>query len=158
MNLVKNIKILFLGIFIILGIQKVDAQAKNYIQKFKPIADSLGQQYGIPGNVILGIAMQESAYGQSRVCRLLKNHFGIVGKNNLRKTHNIKSRYKAYENDTASFVHFCNYVAARKYYVKLNGSTDVRAWLNAIGRAGYCRHPKQWVRAIMSLLKRNRLV
>lgn len=158
MNLVNNIKILFLVIFLILGIQKVDAQAKYYIQKYKPLTDSLSQQYGIPSQVILGIAMQESAFGKSKVCRLLKNHFGIVGKNNLRKTHNIKSRYKAYDNDTASFVHFCNYVAARKYYIKLKGVTDIRIWLNSIGRAGYCRHPKQWTRAIMSLLKRNNLL
>ncbi len=153
----SKVKILILSLFLILGIQKAGAQAKSYIAKFKPICDSLSIQYGIPSNVILGIAIQESAYGTSKVCRLLNNHFGIVGKNNLRKTHKIKSRYKAYPNDTASFVHFCEYVSARKYYKKLQGQTDVKTWLTAIGRGGYCRHPKQWIRAILSLLRRNKL-
>ena len=158
MQILKRIKILILGLFLISGIHSVQAQAKSYIAKFKPLCDSLSAQYGIPSNVILGIAIQESAYGTSKVCRLLKNHFGIVGKNNLRKTHNIKSCYKEYENDSASFVHFCNYVSARKYYKKLVGNTDIKTWLNAIGSGGYCRHPKQWTTVILILLKRNQIL
>lgn len=158
MHTSKRIKILILGLFLIFGIQQVQAQAKGYIAKYKSLCDSLSVQFGIPSNVILGIAIQESAYGTSKVCRLLKNHFGIVGKNNLRITHKIKSRYKAYDSDYASFIHFCNYVSAKKYYIKLVGNQDITTWLNAIGRGGYCRNSKQWTRVIMGLLKRNQLL
>jgi hypothetical protein len=148
--------ILFFALFFVVSI--AEGQSKDYIAKYKPMCDSLSIQFGIPSEVILGIAIEESGYGTSKVCRLLNNHFGIVGKNNLRKTHNIKSRYKYYSSDTASFIHFCKYVSARKYYQKLKGTTNIRKWLIKIGSSGYCRYPKKWTKAIMVLLHRHKLV
>ena len=148
--------ILFFTLFSVISI--VEGQSKEYVAKYKPLCDSLSFQFGIPSEVILGIAIEESGYGTSKVCRLLNNHFGIVGKNNLRQTHKIKSRYKYYPTDTASFVHFCQYITARKYYQKLKGSTNIRKWLFTIGRSGYCRYPKKWTKAIMILLHRHKLV
>ena len=95
------------------------AQTRSFIQKYRPLADSLSVEYGIPTSVILSISILESASGTSRNCRLLNNFFGIVGKNNLLKTRGIKSRYKQYENDTASFVGFCKLQTKKKYYQKL---------------------------------------
>lgn len=136
----------------------VQAQKQVYIAKYKPLCDSLSIQYGIPSNVILGIAMHESGNGTSKVCRLLNNHFGIVGKNNLRITHNIKSRYKAYDSDTQSFLHFCKYVSSKKYYLKLKGNPSIPKWLYAIGRSGYCNRPKLWSRLIINILRKSQLL
>lgn len=151
-------KFVITGALCLISVLNAQAQNKAYIEKYKPLCDSLSVEYGIPSNVILGIAMHESGNGTSRVCRLIHNHFGIVGKNNLRQTHNIKSRYKAYENDTESFLHFCQYVSARKYYQKLKGSTSLNKWLYSIGRAGYCAHPKLWSRMIINILKKSNLL
>jgi flagellum-specific peptidoglycan hydrolase FlgJ len=151
-------KFVITGALCIISVLNAQAQNKAYIAKYKPLCDSLSVEYGIPSNVILGIAMHESGNGTSRVCRLIHNHFGIVGKNNLRQTHNIKSRYRAYENDMQSFVHFCQYVSARKYYQKLKGSTSINNWLYAIGRAGYCPRPKLWSTMIMNILKKSHLL
>ncbi len=148
--------ILFFTLFFVISI--AEGQSKEYVAKYKPLCDSLSVQYGIPSVVILGISIEESGYGTSKVCRLLNNHFGIVGKNNLRQTHNIKSRYKYYLNDTASFIHFCNYVTARKYYQKLKGTTNIRKWLITIGRSGYCKNPKRWTAVIMKMLHRHKLI
>jgi len=148
--------ILFFALFFVISI--AEGQSKEYVAKYKPLCDSLSVQYGIPSEVILGIAIEESGYGTSKVCRLLNNHFGIVGKNNLRQTHHIKSRYKYYPSDTESFIHFCKYVTARKYYQKLKGTTNIRKWLFTIGRSGYCKYPKRWTKAIMLLLHRHKLV
>lgn len=158
MALKKYIKFVFVIVYFLFLAVNAQAQNKAYVAKYKPLCDSLSVEYGIPSNVILGIAMHESGNGTSKVCRLLNNHFGIAGKNNLRKTHNIKSRYKAYENDTQSFVHFCQYVSARKYYQKLKGSTNINRWLFAIGRAGYCSSPKRWSRAVINILKKSHLL
>lgn len=136
----------------------VSGQQRAYIEKYKPLCDSLSIVYGIPSQVILGIAIHESGYGTSRVCKLLNNHFGIAGKNNLRKTHNIRTQYKYYPNDTESFIHFCNYLTARKYYKKIKGKTSLKLWFYSIGRAGYCKNPKRWTRQIMGILKRHKLV
>ena len=157
MKIKKNKYIILLfTLFSVISI--AEGQSKDYVAKYKPLCDSLSVQYGIPSVVILGIAIEESGYGTSKVCRLLNNHFGIVGKNNLRQTHHIKSRYKYYPSDTASFIHFCQYVTARKYYQKIKGSTNIRKWLFTIGRSGYCKNPKRWTAVIMKMLHRHKLV
>ena len=157
-NTNRSLRVVIASVFLLFFAFPLAAQNKAYIAKYKPLCDSLSAEYGIPSNVILGIAMHESGNGTSRVCRLLHNHFWIAGKNNLRKTHNIKSRYKAYDNDTQSFIHFCQYVSARKYYVKLKGNESLNKWLFAIGRAGYCQSPKKWSRAVINILKKSHLL
>ena len=132
---------------------------KQYIETFKPICDSLSVAYSIPSEVILGIAMHESAYGNSKVCRLLNNHHGIAGRNNLQQTHGIKSRYRYFETDTASFVAFCELVKKRKYYPGMIAEKKTTTqWLLTIGRAGYCRNPTAWTKEINMMLRRNQLI
>src|SRR5262245_30012189 len=79
----------------------------KYVRKYRPLADSLSSVYGVPTSIILGVAILESGSGTSRNCKLLNNHFGIVGKNDLLKTKRIKSRYKQYPDSLASYVDFC---------------------------------------------------
>ena len=76
MKIKKNKYIILLfTLFSVISI--VEGQSKDYVAKYKPLCDSLAVQYGIPSQVILGIAMEESGFGTSRVSRLLNNHFGI---------------------------------------------------------------------------------
>src|SRR5262245_21117143 len=98
---------------LLLFCQTLPAQSK-YIKKYRPMADSLSAVYGVPTSIILGVALLESASGTSRNCKLLNNHFGIVGKNDLLKTKNIKTRYKQYTNSRASYVDFCKLMAKKK--------------------------------------------
>ena len=78
-------------------------QKPSFREKYQPLADSLAAAYKIPSAVILGVAIIESGNGTSRNSRLLRNFFGIKGKNNLLKTKGIRSSYKQYRSDTASF-------------------------------------------------------
>ncbi len=141
------------------------AQSKNlytpqtYIAAFKPLCDSLSATYKIPSEVILGIAMQESAYGNSKVCRLLNNHHGIAGKNNLHATTGSRSRYKQFENDSASFIGFCELIKSKKYYSTLvETPQSVNTWLLTIGRHGYCANPSAWNKEIQMMLRKNGLI
>jgi flagellum-specific peptidoglycan hydrolase FlgJ len=129
-----------------------------YITQYWPLAQTLQTQYGIPAEVIIGIGIYESNYGKSKVCRLLNNHHGLAGKNQLMKTHGVKSRYQQFESDSAGYVAFCNYVARRKYYERIKGSTDIDNWLSTIGRNGYCQNPTIWKKHILQLLKKHGLV
>lgn len=129
-----------------------------YIAKYWPLAQTLQSQYGIPAEVIIGIGIYESNYGKSKVCRLLNNHHGLAGKNQLMKTHGIKSRYQQFESDSAGYVAFCNYVAKRKYYEPIKGTTDIDQWLSTIGRNGYCQNPAIWKKHILQILKKHGLV
>lgn len=135
----------------------VSAQTKEYINKYRPLADSLAAEYGIPTSVILGIAVVESSSGKARNVKLLNNHFGIVGKNHLMKTKKIKTRYKYYPNATESFISFCNLMTRKKFYKKLKGNINYKLWLTAISKSGYSELPSVWIPRITSIIKNYKL-
>lgn len=126
---------------------------KKYVQQYKPIADSLAKVYGIPVKVILAVAIIESGSGTSRNCRLLNNHFGIVGPNRLLATHGIRTRYKQYADSRASYIDFAKLVSSKKYYAGLKGNTSEEKWVLAMSKSGYSEVPQEWYTVIMSTVK-----
>jgi len=144
---------LFLSIFLNTGF----AQSQAFIKKFRPLADSLSEEYGIPASVMLGVSMIESGSGTSRNCRLLNNFFGIVGKNNLYKTKKIKTRYKQYPDANSSFVDFCELVKRRKLYKKLKGNMNHKLWIDAISKTGYSEVPEIWKKRILEAIRKHKL-
>ena len=147
---------LILFILLLAAVQPVSAQSK-YIKQYKPIADSLSAIYGIPSSVMLGIAIIESGAGKSRNCKLLNNHFGIKGKNDLMKTKGIKTAYKQYPNGRASYVSFSQLMTRKKFYPKLKGKMDHTLWLDAISKAGYSTVPGEWKRNITAAIRKHKL-
>jgi flagellum-specific peptidoglycan hydrolase FlgJ len=126
------------------------------VKKYRTVADSLGKEYGIPPSIILGVAILESGSGTSRNAKLLNNHFGIVGKNNLAKQ-GLKSRYKQYSNVVASYVDFCKVLKKKKYYKKLKGNKDYKLWVDAISKAGYSEVPDEWKKRVLATIRKNKL-
>ncbi|MEO8403467.1 MAG: glucosaminidase domain-containing protein [Chitinophagaceae bacterium] len=147
---------ILLAIFVLALFQPVLGQSK-YIKKFRPLADSLAAEYEIPAAVILGVAIIESGSGTSRNSKLLNNHFGIVGKNDLMKTKGVRSRYKQYPSSRASYIAFCKLVKKKKFYDKLKGNKDYMLWLDAMSNAGYSEAPVQWKERISAAIKKNKL-
>jgi len=133
------------------------AQKISFREKYQPLVDSLSSVYQIPASVILGVAIIESGSGTSRNSKLLKNFFGIKGRNNLLKTKGIRSSYKQYKTDTASFIDFCKLVAKKQFYPKLAGNPDYRPWIEALSKTGYSEVPATWRNLIMNAIKKNRL-
>ena len=131
-------------------------QTKTFIQKFRPLADSLSMEYGIPASVILGVSIIESSAGTSKNCKLLNNYFGIVGKNELHKV-GKKSRYRQYPDATASFVHFCKVLSNKKYYKKLKGNMDYRLWTASMSQHGYSEVPAIWQQRINDAIRKHKL-
>lgn len=148
-------KALLLTCFVVTS-QVVFAQSK-YVTKYRPLADSLSEAYGIPTSIILGVAILESGSGTSRNSKLLNNHFGIVGKNNLLKTKNIKSRYKQYPDVSSSYVDFCKLIAKKKFYKKLKDNGDYKLWTDAISKAGYSEIPDYWKKKVLETIRKNKL-
>jgi flagellum-specific peptidoglycan hydrolase FlgJ len=130
---------------------------QRFVTKFRPMADSLSAVYGIPASVILGISMLESGSGTSRNARMLNNFFGIVGKNNLRRTHGIKSRYKQYATEMESFVDFCRLMSRKRFYPSLKGNKSIQQWVRSIAATGYSEAPVVWQQRVMSTIRKNRL-
>jgi Bax protein len=132
------------------------AQTK-FVKKFRPLADSLSVEYGIPASLILGISIIESSSGTSRNCKLLNNYFGIVGKNKVFKTKGIKTRYKQYDDATASFVDFCHLMKKKKFYKKLKGNMNYTLWADAISKSGYSEIPDIWKERVIATIRKNKL-
>ncbi|HYM94681.1 MAG TPA: glucosaminidase domain-containing protein [Chitinophagaceae bacterium] len=147
----------FLLPVILLSSSHLLSAQSEYVQKYSDLADSLSEVYGIPAAVILGIAIIESSSGTSRNCRLLNNHFGIVGRNDLLKTKKIKTRYKQYPNDTSSYVDFCRLMTRKRFYYRLKGNKDYKLWIDAISKAKYSEVPVVWRQRILDAIRKNKL-
>lgn len=150
-------KYFFVATSLILLINVSASAQTNYITKHRELSDSLSQVYGIPSSVILGIATIESGAGQDRNPKLLNNHFGVIGKNNLMQTKGIKTKYKGYSSATASFIDFCNIISQKSFYTRLKGNTDYKVWLSAISKAGYSTQPETWKKLITDAIVKLRL-
>jgi len=144
------------GAWLLLSVLTATAQSR-YIRTYQPIADSLSGVYGIPTSVMLGIAIIESGAGSSRNCKLLNNHFGIKGKNDLLKTKGIKSAYKQFADGRSSYIAFSKLITKKKFYPKLKGNMDHKAWLEAISKAGYSTVPDEWKRNITATIRKHKL-
>ena len=144
--------------FLIANTTSVNAHAgKKYIAKYKTLVASLSKEYGIPVSIITAISVIESGAGRSRNCRLLKNHFGIIGRNNLLKTKGIKSKFKQYKTDEDSFRDFCKTISRKKYYQKLKGNNDYKLWIDAMAKAGYSTSPTIWKKEISLAIRHYKL-
>jgi flagellum-specific peptidoglycan hydrolase FlgJ len=151
----KSRRILLL-IVLLATFQSGFSQTK-YVQKYRPLADSLSEEYGIPAAVILGVAIVESGSGTSRNAKMLNNHFGIVGKNKLLKTKGIKSRYKQYDSVEDSYHAFCKLLKKKKYYKKLKDNKDYKLWVDAISKSGYTEAPATWKQRVSDVIRKNKL-
>ena len=149
--------IIGLAICILPGVLSAQNSSHRYVQKYRPLADSLARSYGIPSAVIIGISLLESASGTSRNCRLLNNYFGIIGRNNLLRTRGIRTRYKQYASDTASFIDFCRLMTRKRFYPKLKNTSNSLLWVQAISKAGYSEVPAIWQKRVMSTIRQHHL-
>jgi flagellum-specific peptidoglycan hydrolase FlgJ len=129
----------------------------KYVRKYRPLADSLYEIYGVPAAVTLGVAIIESGSGSSRNPKLLNNHFGIVGKNNVLKTKGIRTRYKQYPSIRASYYAFAQLMTRKKFYSRLKGNPDYNLWLDAMSKAGYSEVPTQWKQKISATIRKQKL-
>ena len=127
----------------------------DYFKKYKTLADSLGNEYQIPPCLILGVGFLESGSGKSKVAKILNNHFGIVGKNNLPENGSFKSKYKYYKSITDSYIGFCKLVASKKYYSDLKGNTSIEKWAKAIAAHGYARDANAWSNYIIKVTNKQ---
>jgi len=134
------------------------ASVNEYLKRFAPLAIELSAKTGIPSSVILGVAIIESGYGNSKNCKLLKNHFGIVGKNHLEQTQTTyRSMYKAYQADEDSYRDFCRIIVKKKFFAEIKGRTDHNLWLQKMCAANYSSAKMAWVNKIAYAIEKHQL-
>lgn len=152
-----KIAVLSIGFFLCTVQPAKAGLVERYIAQYKDLVKSLSDEFGIPTSIITAISIVESGAGQSRNTKLLNNHFGITGKNNLRKTKGIKSKFKQYDSPEESFREFCKMLTRKKYYAKLKGNNDYKLWVNAMSKAGYSTQPEVWKKMITGAIKKYKL-
>ena len=148
----KLLKIKLLVLIFLVSVVSVQAQNKTYINNHKVIASVLAKRYGIPAPVILAIAAVESSGGAGPTARVLHNHFGIEGKNSFVNQRGHTSRYKQYANAFASYLDFCKLITRKRFYNRLKGKDDSKAWVMAISHAGYSEAPEEWRKKVLGVL------
>jgi flagellum-specific peptidoglycan hydrolase FlgJ len=153
----RLIKSKVLVVLLLLSSFTAGAQNTSYVNNHKIFAAVLSQAYGIPSSIILAVAIVESASGRAATAKVLNNHFGIVGKNEIVTPKGHKSRYKQYQNEVFSYIDFCRLISHKRFYTKLKDKTDAKVWAKAISKAGYSEEPEIWEKRILGAIYSNGL-
>jgi len=152
-------RFLLINLLFFYAIFSLQAQsaAEVYIDKYDTLALEVLVKFQIPASLVLGIALQESAAGTSKLCKVNKNHFGVKGRVKSSKTKSgYSTSYRKFESDEAAYLHFGEMLARRKYYTVLKGDMDYMKWLKAMKAAKYATSP-HWISHVDKMIKRYNL-
>lgn len=133
---------------------RAQSAAETYIAKFDTLAIEVSSTYGIPASLVLGLALQESAAGTSKLCRVSHNHFGMKGRVKSSKTKSgYTTSYRKFDTDEDAYLHFGEMLSRRKYYTDLKNDMDYMKWLKAMKAARYASSSK-WIHHVDHMIKR----
>ena len=149
------VRILFLFVLMWISAQvHSQSAAEVYITNFDSLAVEVMHQYGIPASLVLGLALQESAAGQSKLCLQKHNHFGMKSVvRSAKKRSGHRTVYRTFDSDEDSYLRFGEMMASRKYYPDLKGNMDYMKWLKAMKAAHYAASSK-WIVYVSRIIKR----
>src|SRR5690554_4343319 len=153
----KNFKtftlVSFLCLIFVFPVSAQKNTAEKYIEAHKERAIKIMEKYDIPASIILGVAIHESAFGNSRLAQYLNNHFGIKGKNSSTE---IKSAYKGYDSVDESYMDFIRILQNRKQFNHLFDKyekDDYRSWALGIAKGGYASS-KTWSAQVIGIIRK----
>lgn len=135
----------------------------NYIERYKDIAISEMNKYGIPASIKLAQALLESGNGNSTLAREANNHFGIkcggtwTGRSVQKADDNPNDCFRVYDNPEQSFKDHSQFLL-RKRYEKLFSldKNDYRGWAYGLKEAGYATNPR-YPELLIDLIERYEL-
>lgn len=134
----------------------------NYIEQFKDNAISIMQETGIPASIILGIAMHESANGNSNIAQKLNNQFGIKGSTGsvyYKNKKKVRSAYKKYDSILDSFEDFARIINLRRDRGAISSelsALEYEKWVKSIARSGYAGS-KKWGSQVLGIIRKYEL-
>ncbi|HEX8378709.1 MAG TPA: glucosaminidase domain-containing protein [Pedobacter sp.] len=152
--MIKKMLIICLSIVYFNTSVSAQSAAKKYIQLYNEAAIKTMNEYGIPASIVLGVAIHESASGNSKIAKYLNNHFGMKGKSGPKP---IKSAYKGYNGVEDSYADFATLLKKRfsTLFVKYPVN-DYRNWVYGIQRGGYAASGT-WASQVMAIIKTYKL-
>jgi flagellum-specific peptidoglycan hydrolase FlgJ len=116
-----------------------------YIEKYKEVAQSNRNKYGIPASIILGQAILESGSGTGPLSLYANNHFGIkchkdwTGQSIKYDDDSVDECFRKYDNPYDSFRDHAVFLTSGSRYGSLFklDKKDYKAWANGLKNAGY---------------------
>jgi flagellum-specific peptidoglycan hydrolase FlgJ len=134
----------------------------SYIEKFKGDAIRIMHETGVPASIVLGVAMHESACGNSILAKNLNNQFGVKGNSRItyyRNNKKVRTLYKRYESVYDSYQDFARIMTERNEFSSLIEKLthfDYDNWAHGIQNHGYASDPK-WAKGVLGIIKKYQL-
>ncbi|MBE9586528.1 glucosaminidase domain-containing protein [Mucilaginibacter sp. JRF] len=136
---------------------------QQYIERFKGIAITEMNLYGIPASITLAQGMFESGNGNGELAKVANNHFGIKctgdwgGKGYYKDDDNANDCFRVYNNPEDSFRDHSEFLK-KKRYAKLFEleKNDYEGWAYGLKSAGYATNPR-YPQLLISVIKRYNL-
>jgi LysM repeat protein len=156
----KKFVLLIAACWILLGdINAQKEKALAYVAMYKNIAIAEMIYSGVPAAITLAQGILESQYGESDLCRLSNNHFGIkckeewTGDKVFHDDDKKNECFRSYPDAAASYRDHSDFLKNRPYYADLFklDPTDYQAWAYGLKKAGYATekdYPQQLMKVI----------
>lgn len=132
----------------------------NYISRFKDIAITEMNKYGIPASITMAQAILESGTGNSDLAKYANNHFGIKctsdwkGKGYYKDDDKSDECFRVYTNPEESFKDHSEFLKRKRYAFLFDlDKDDYKGWANGLKQAGYATNPK-YPDLLISLIER----
>lgn len=135
----------------------------DYINRYKDIAVSEMNRFGIPASIKLAQALLESGNGNSYLAVQANNHFGIKcgggwnGKSVRRADDSPNDCFRVYDNPEQSFKDHSQFLLRTRYekLFTLN-KNDYKGWAKGLKEAGYATNPR-YPELLIDLIERYEL-
>ncbi|OAQ37940.1 hemagglutinin [Pedobacter psychrophilus] len=121
----------------------------SYINRFKTIAITEMNKFGIPASITLAQALLESGTGNSDLAKYANNHFGIkctsdwAGKGYYKDDDQKDDCFRVYKNPEESFKDHSEFLKRKRYAFLFElDKDDYEGWAKGLKQAGYATNPK----------------
>jgi len=162
------------GVVVPTSVKVSKNRAKDYIEKFYPVAVQEENKYGVPASIKMAQSILESNYGESTLSKKGHNHFGIKYNTkfaNILDSHNIPYSYvescnKLGEDCAAYFEFDTDWYGWRAHSLFLNkprydslhdiSKNNYKAWAKGLKKLGYASD-KNYAEKLIRIIEQYKL-
>lgn len=141
-----------------------DRKIKRYIRRFKDVAITEKERYGIPASIKMAQAIVESNSGQSGLAQKNNNHFGIkCFSKTCKKGHcsnfgddSHKDFFRKYDSAWESWRAHSKMIVGGRYKPLLKHGDDYRKWAHGLKKRGYAT-AKHYEQTLVGIIEKYHL-
>ncbi len=146
------------------GDKAKDRMVKSYIRRFKDVAISEKEKYGIPASIKMAQAIVESNSGKSALSTKNNNHFGVkCFSKTCKKGHcsnfgddSHKDFFRKYNSAWESWRAHSQMIVSGRYKPLLKYGDDYHKWASGLKRLGYAT-AKHYEQTLVNIIEKYHL-